>query len=324
MTKIKEFFKTAFILLKWTVEYFATVGIILWFLFRFNILSAHHWWKFFHATLHGFWGFTFGAIIYSAIPIYLAIVIIIYRKKEPPIKFSLFGIITNILLKIFKIFTPTKKVMESDPAQQPELTYDEPEYPTDLPLELRVPYVRAKQNMSLMGLQSSFNQESQSNSVEKSDEPESAEFPIPSDFDISDTINENESENNTADSIMPTFKDINFDEPITPSFPKKNTIMKYFESKNIEYETYNDYVITKKYLVYDHDDEDFWIMDEETWFASGKQKPSPVKEMIELATQNDLTPVIYLESQNIMDTDNTINRRKSSGIRIITKPHELD
>lgn len=310
--------------MKWTVEYFSTIGIILWLLFKFNVFSIHHWWKFLHATLHGFWGFTFGAIMYSAIPIYLATVLIICHKKEPPMKFSLFGIIKNILLKILKIFTPSKKVAKSEPAQQQELTYDEPEYPADLPLELRVPYIRAKQNMSLMGQQSSFNQESDSNNIVKSDEPESAEFPIPSDFDISDTLSGNESENNTADSIIPTFKDINFDEPITPSFPKKNTIMKYFESKSIEYETYNDYVITKKYLVYDHDDEDFWIMDEETWFASGKQKTSPIKEMIELSTQNDLTPVIYLESQNIMDTDNTINRFKSSGIRIITKPEELD
>lgn len=324
MKKIKEFFKTVFILLKWSVEYFATIGIILWFLFRFNVFSLHHWWKFSHATLHGFWGFTFGAIIYGAIPIYIATVLIISRKKEPIIKYSIIDFIKNILLKILKIFTPKKAEKTStDEPTDTQSKDDEPEYPSDLPPELRVPYMRAKQNISLTGALSSFNQDSQqqTTAAESSSEPDASAFPIPSDFDISDTSTESKT---APDSIIPTFTDINFDEPIKPNFPKKNTIMKYFESKNTEYETYNDYVITRKYLVYDHDDEDFWIMDDENWFASGKQKPSPVKEMVELSKQNDLTPVIYFESENVMDFENTKKNLASNGIRIITTPDELD
>lgn len=327
MKKIKEFLKTCIALTKWTLEYFFLVGFILWFLFKFNIFSKYHWWKFFHASLHGFWGFVFAAIIYSAIPIYIATVLIIYNKKEPIVKYSLFDIITkNVLLKTLlsklKKSESVEKTETPAPSTAPENT--EPEFPSDLPPELRIPYTRAKQNMSIMGITSSFNQGQ--DSKQDLNNPESEDntpFPIPTDFDISDIMNENESDN-TADSIIPTFKDINFDEPITPNFSKKNSIMKYFESKNIEYETYNDYVITRKHLIYDHNDEDFWIMDEENWFASGKQKPSPVKEMLELAKRNDLTPVIYLESQNIMDMDGTKKKFESLGIRIITKPEELD
>ena len=324
MKKIKEFLKTNIILLKWTLDYFFIVGFILWFLFKFDIFSKYHWWKFFHASLHGFWGFVFGAIIYTAIPIYIATALIIYNKKTPVVKYSFIDTAKNILLKILPLKSKEPEPQEKTDTPAQIQTDVEPEFPSDLPPELRVPYMRAKQNMSLTGITSSFNKapDSKTDAPQPESDDNSA-FPIPTDFDISEIINENESAN-TQDSIIPTFKDINFDEPITPSFPKKNSIIKYFESKNTEYETYNDYVITKKYLVYDHDDQDFWIMDEETWFASGKQKKSPIKEMLEMATHNNLTPVIYLESQNIMDMDGIKNKFESLGIRVITAPEELD
>ena len=53
----------------------------------------------------------------------------------------------------------------------------------------------------------------------------------------------------------------------------------------------------KKYLIYDHNDEDFWIMDDDNWFASGKQKKSPVNRLIDLSEQYTVSPVIYFETK---------------------------
>ena len=65
-------------------------------------------------------------------------------------------------------------------------------------------------------------------------------------------------------------------------------------------------------------------MDDETWFASKKQRPSPIPEMINLAQQNDLIPVLYLESQNIMDLPGTIEKLESNGVRVIKSLDELN
>ena len=138
------------------------------------------------------------------------------------------------------------------------------------------------------------------------------------DFDVSDTI-----EQDMNDSV-PTFKDINFDIPIATEKELENNTTKYFKEKNIEYETYHEFVATEKFVIYEHNDEDFWIMDNDSWFASGKQKDSPTKELITLAKQNNLTPVIYLASQNIMDIDETIKKFESDGIHVIKDLDELN
>ena len=66
------------------------------------------------------------------------------------------------------------------------------------------------------------------------------------------------------------------------------------------------------------------IMDENTWFAAGKQMDSPLDELKEIAKQNDLIPVIYLHSQNIMDIESTINNFENSGIRVVKSLAELN
>ena len=82
MKNIIEFIKSNIIVAKWTFWYFFALWAILQFVFDFNMFSQHYWWKFFHATLHGFGGFVFGLLIYTAIPIYIATTITVYRKKE--------------------------------------------------------------------------------------------------------------------------------------------------------------------------------------------------------------------------------------------------
>lgn len=323
MKKIFDFLKDNKIIVKWTIWYFFIIWAILKYVFGFDMFSMHYWWKFFHATLHGFPGFVFGSIVYSAIPIYIATTIITYRKKELIIPIPFEGKISAIQSKLF-----TKKIESESVEQKPQAEETktnevaEPEYPDDLPPELRIPFMRAKNRMPLNNAVSIYNQTNTApKTVEQKPEPtnagENADIPIPTDFDIS-----GEFDNNMNDSI-PMFKDINFDTPIETEKELENNTTKYLTEKNIDFETYHDFIATEKFVIYEHNDEDFWIMDGDSWFASGKQKESPINELKELAAQNDLTPVLYLHSQNIMDIDNVIKNFTDNGIRVIKNLEEL-
>lgn len=314
MKKILDFLKTNTIIVKWTIWYFFIVWFILKFIFNFDMFSGHYWWKFLHATLHGFGGFMFGLIVYSAIPLYIATAMITYRKKELiiPIPFS------QTIAKIF-----SKKSEKPEKAPEPEDTteqeFQESEFPPDLPHELRVPFKRAKNRLPLISGMSVYNKPS--TPIQKPIEPELEEnptIPIPMNFDISDTI-----EPTMSDSV-PTFKDLDFDIPIATEKELENNTTKYFKEKNIDFETYHNFVATEKFVIYEHNDKDFWIMDGDSWFAAGKQIDSPIKELLDLAKQNNLTPVIYLASQNIMDIDGTITSFESAGIRVVKDLSELN
>jgi len=327
MKKIFDFLKENPIIVKWTIWYFFIIWAILKYIFRFDALSAHYWWKFFHATLHGFPGFVFGFLMYSAIPIYIATTIITYRTKELIIPIPFEKTISEFLSKLFSKKTENESVEQKPVEEKEEIINEivEPEYPNDLPAELRVPFARAKNRMPLNSAVSVYNQ---INTTPKITEPvpapatmgDNTDIPIPTDFDISDNFE------NTMNDSVPMFRDINFDETIDTEEPDtelKNNTTKYLSEKNIEFETYHDFIATEKFVIYEHNDEDFWIMDGDSWFASGKQKDSPINELKELATQNDLTPVLYLHSQNIMDIDNIIKNFTDDGIRVIKNLDEL-
>lgn len=319
MKKVLDFIKSNTIIVKWTIWYFFILWLILRFIFHFDPFSAHYWWKFFHATLHGFAGFVFGLLIYTAIPIYIATTAIIYRKKELVITIPFIDKIFEYIKKFF----PSKPVAEpvaevSEPEKTEEPKNAEPEYPNDMPAELRIPYMRAKNNLSLTGAVSAYNKQkiTTTNTFEKKETEPDTIIPVPTDFDLSDSDTFDES-------TIPTFKDINFDdEPESENF--ENSTTKYFKSKDIEYETYKQFVATEKYVIYEHSDNDFWIMDENTWFASGKQIDSPIPELIELGQENGLAPILYLASQNIMDIETVIEQFESMGIRVIKNLDELN
>ena len=306
------------LIVKWTIGYFFVLWFILKFIFNFDMFSAHYWWKFFHATLHGFGGLVFGALVYAALPIYIATVLTIYRKKEPIIQIPLLNKISDFIVSLF----PKKAEPIIEKEEQEEKIEEKPtnEYPDDLPSELRVPFMRAKNHMSLNGAISVYNK--QKTSVPNPQTPEQImnesnnNIPLPTDFDISDTLETNNND------FIPTFTDINFDEPVVEKL--ENNTTKYFESKNIEYETYKNFVATEKYLIYEHNDGDFWIMDEDSWFAAGKQMDNPTHELIDIAKQNGLIPVLYLQSQNIMDIESATEQFENDGIRVIKSLEELN
>lgn len=315
MNKVIEFLKSNTIIIKWTIWYFFIIWLLLKYIFRFDMFSYYYWWKFFHSTLHGFGGLVFGFLMYAMIPLYIATTVITWRKQEfvIPVPFK------ETLSKIFSKKTEepepeTELVTETTPEEKPQ-----PEYPADLPPELRVPFMRAKNNLPLTGAISVYNQ----SSIKKEPEPQpeiisaETEMPIPMDFDISDTINEDMNDS------VPTFTDLDFDTPIATEKELENNTTKYLTKKNIDFETYHDFVATEKFVIYEHNDEDFWIMENDSWFATGKQKDSPIPELIDLAKQNDLKPVLYLHSKNIMNLDGVIENFESLGITVIKDLDEL-
>lgn len=314
MKKVLNFFKQNPLVVKWTAWYFFVLWLILRFVFNFDMFSRVYWWRFFHATFHGFAGLVFCALVYSAIPIYIASVLTVYRKKELLIKIPL-------VEKIKNLFSSKPKVKEPEPVKEEKEETKEPEYPSDLPSELRVPYMRAKNHLPLTSGVSIYNKRTSEKPVLQQDTQsaeESPTIPIPMDFDLGDSIDE------TPNDSVPTFTDINFDIPIATEKELENKTTKYFKSHDIEFETYKQFVATEKYVIYEHSDEDFWIMDGESWFAAGKQIDSPIPELKNLAKQNGLTPVLYLASQNIMDFENIVKQFSDAGIRVITKLEELN
>lgn len=320
MKKVFDFIKSNTIIARWTIWYFFILWLILRFIFHFDPFSAHYWWKFFHATLHGFAGFIFGLLIYTAIPIYIATTAIIYRKKELVVTIPFIDKVFEYIKKLFSKEQAQEPVVEILEPEIKEPENIEPEYPDDMPPELRIPYMRAKNNLSLTGTISVYNKQKNTQtdqSVAKTEKENDISGLIPTDFDLTDFDAQNES-------TIPTFTDINFDTATEEPENFENNTTKYLKSKNIEFETYKQFVATEKYVIYEHSDNDFWIMDESVWFASGKQIDSPIKELIELGQQNDLTPVLYLESQNIMDIETVIEEFESMGVRVIKNLDELD
>lgn len=314
MKKILEFLKTNFIIAKWTFWYFLVVWLILWYVFRFDMFSRVYWWKFFHAHLRGFVGFTFGAFIYAIIPVYLATVSVIYRTKAPIIKIPLIDKLREYIKNKFTKPEPEPVVTE----EKQDGTASEVEYPENMPNEMRSQFKRLKEHMIMLGTngETSLYQPQPKTNEPITTESEDESFPIPTDFDIGDTIN------NGTDDNIPTFTEINFDEPAKPA-QADNTMIKYLRDNDIEFETYNDFIVTSKYLIYVHSDPDFWIIDEDNWFAAGKQIDSPIPVMQEMTKDGQLKPVIYFESTNIMDFDGTVETLRSQGITVITKPGEL-
>ena len=322
MNKITAFLKSNTELLKWTIEYFVVMWLILHFVFQFDVFSARHWWKFFHASFHGFAGFVFATLMYTAIPIYIATALNVYKNKKPLIQIPFFAKISEFIKS--KFAKQPEPVIEEVKIEENES--EEDIFPQDLPSELRVPFLRAKQHMSLTGAVSVYNkfdnksaQQTQEHTQEQTPEED---FPIPTDFDISDF------DLNTQVPDIPQFQDINFDDVSniidTDSNKIENNTTKYLDSKNIKYDSSDDFIVTEKYIIYEHNDEDFWIMDEDNWFASGKQKESPIPLMLSLAENNLITPVLYLASQNIMDIDGIIEKFTSMGIKVIKNIEELD
>ncbi|MBN1324610.1 MAG: hypothetical protein JW974_00075 [Alphaproteobacteria bacterium] len=307
MKKIIEFLKANKNVVIWTGSYIIVLYIILIILFGFNLFSLSNWSVLLNSRLHGFAGFTFGVIIISAIPLYISTITVIIRTKKP--------LFTIKFIKAKKKEKPkeTKKEEKSEEEILP--------FPDRIPTELKGSFLRARQKTGIRP-ESAFDMKDVH--IQK-EEPEiktskDSGLPLPENFDFLETESPEESEENSA----PVFKDINFDYNIPEKDDLENSnLIKHIKKNNYEFVIDDEVVISKGLAIITHSDSDFWIADDESWFASGKQKVSPIKKVIEAAEKHNTKPAIYLAETNIMDLDKRIEEWESKAVRIIKDLNDI-
>lgn len=318
----------------WTISYIIVMWLILSFLFNFNMFSFNDWNKVLHAHLHGFPGFVFGILVLSALPLYITTTSIIIRNKKP----------------LFTI--PLPEILKPVPEEKPTVQESEPETPKTeesvtttqsieeelvtkrVPTELRTAFIRARNNISFNTPKTNFDltnitenkiaTEEDLNTANSQDEIES--MPLPEDFNF-DTDSEPESEN-FMPNFAPVFQDLDFDikgeEKSNNDSNLTEETKRYLSNNGQEIKIEDDILINNKYAVGIHEDEDFWIADDNTWFAAGKQKESPADKAKEKAKKYNVQAVLYLASTNIMDLETRIEQWESEGIKTIKSLSELD
>lgn len=328
MKKIFEILKAHKYAIIWTVCYTATMWAILRFLFNFNMFSGAYWCYLFHAKLNGFPGFVFGILLLAALPLYIATTTLIIRTKKPLVTIP----VPKPVKKIWANMQPTliNPPAPDTPEEKKSNTTSAPQQdalPDELPSELRTAYIRARMNIT-PEQRSAFNQpisqipQPISNMATPIIESELDDIPLPSDFDIEPTTPD--SDFLTPDFTQmpaPTFTDITFDD--TPDNTPSNPISEYLDSTGKQYEIIDDIIITDKHAIASHTDEDFWVCDDEFWFATGKQIESPIARVTKIATERKLIPTLYMGAENIMDIDTLCKTWESMGIQIIKSPDEI-
>ncbi len=153
-------------------------------------------------------------------------------------------------------------------------------------------------------------------------------LPLPDEFEFADdTADKAPMFSDINFDTMPTFTDVKFDDDNDddtdtddiPISAAEQQLIQYLSEKNITLENIeNSVVITDKFAIAIHDDDDFWIADEPNWFAQGKQKTSPVSELLNVARSNNKKPIFWLNENNIMDLENKISEWTQSGVTVIT------
>lgn len=316
MNKPFDFFKTYKNTVLWTGGLIAAYYFIFLVLFGFNLFSLTDWSYLASAHLRGFGGLVFGVLILSALPLVVATTVVTMRKPL----FTLSG------------FKKKKKAPATDNKKEAALVQPEPEkpLPTNLPPELKTAFLRARQivrenpALALEIKNADQHVSEQIPSAPVISDTLVSGLPLPNDFDFltsDDTID-------TDMPVIPVFKEIDFEksgnqvEPDVTSVSSK--LIDYLEKKNYTVTKDGDVIVANGMVIVTHADSDFWIADTEDWFAAGKQKKSPIMDVIGIADRQNLSPVLYLAEQNIMDLDKHIAEWESQGVKVITKPSDID
>ncbi|MCM1295694.1 MAG: hypothetical protein NC311_09145 [Muribaculaceae bacterium] len=308
-------------------------------MFNFNMFSAAQWKMLTHAHVYGFAGFVFGILILAAIPMYVATTVLIIRTQQPIVTIN-----TTCITKIFNAVFPRPAVPTTDeiaPAPDDTTTpeSDTPKFPPNMPNEMRGAFIRARQHIDQFNT-SAFNiTDPTTVPTDMPSDINTDELPLPVDFDFDD-----DPDSDSAMQIIdtPTFTDIDFGDddqtteisepdnptdttlPITPSQTfVMHDIIQYLNDNGKITSTKKDLILTDTHIIAIHDDSDFWIADPENWFAAGKQKPSPIIDLIKESAITGLKPIIYLAQTNIMDIDNVRNTWSQMGVISITDLDQL-
>ena len=318
------------------------------------MFSYSDWNKLLHAELHGFAGFVFGILILAALPLYIATTVLVVRNDASLFKPDWSKI--PVLPKLLTLFTPTTDAPAAETPPTPEVApapvdiTNEPAeeaLPADLPMEMRAIFMRARHapghpQVSAFDL-SHLNIGAHPDEISmQSQRPEpvmemtantstsgtitdltDGSMPLPTDFDLPAPDGTENMLN--ADDIAPVFTEINFDDS-APSMPTDQTadtepVTKYLQSKSIDFKQDGDIIITPTLAIASHTSNDFWIADDDTWFATGIS--SPVAAAINAAAERGLRPVLYLGATNIMDLDARRATWESAGITVVTTPEDI-
>ena len=321
MNKVLDFIKKNKYAFIWTICYVLVMWAVLKYMFNFDMFSGAQWNILFHAQLRGFPGFVFGILILAAIPLYIATTMVIYRTKKP-----LFTIKLPSFLQPVKIQTDkAPDTTPPPPTPTPEKSVPQKVYPT----EMRAAFARArahtgptpKSNFDITNITAPKPSAQQTPELSQP-----GELPLPSDFDIS-----TQSDESDIPSFTPVFSDIDFDTPpdqppTSPTDEPENDltpVTEYLSKNGTEFTVTDNIIFTSRDAIAAHNDPDFWVADNETWFAAGKQKPSPADAVLAAGTERGLRPVLYLGQKNIMDLDIRCTQWKNSGITVITDLDEL-
>ena len=338
MNKIAEILKTNKYVIIWTIAYIAIVWAILLFMFNFNIFVGHQWQLLMHAELKGFAGFVFGILVLATLPMYIATTAVIIRTNEPLITLNI-----SPIIKIFNAIIPhpvpanaTEPIQQAEQAPQvtdttTSATSADDAFPTTIPSELRGAFIRARQHIDRCIPAAPTPTNIPNITQIDNTASETSELPLPTDFDF-----ETQSDSDfTPTMSMPTFTDINFDtddvadditleSEDTFDTPSQNSdIVSYLTQHGITPVPYEDMIIANNIIIATHDDPDFWIADPENWFAAGKQKISPVIQLIKASAKQGLKPVLYLNQTNIMELDTCRDTWTKMGVTTITDLNQL-
>lgn len=324
MKQLQNFFNKYKLPIIWTVSYVAVMWAILYFMFHFNIFNGAQWHHLAHAHLHGFAGFVFGILILAALPLYVATTVIVTRTQEIPVP----------LPKISLANKKNQKQSNSTDTDESQKESDNtPEISPDVPFEIQSVYIRALKKLDLLQMIPDTQSDTSDDQVDtKNAAPDTTSdiIPLPSDFDIS--LDDPEPDANTITESIPVFSDVNFDSisdnsapdtSNTDSINDNDTVITYLTQSGQEFSVQDNIVVTSKYAIASHCDPDFWVTDTDTWFATGKSRPSPTSAVKAVANANNLTPVLYLGSENILDLEKLIPQWESDGIKVITDLDQL-
>lgn len=332
----------------WTIFYAVGVWAILKFMFNFSIFSGAQWTRLMHAHLRGFPGFVFGILVLAAGPLYVATTAIIMRTGKPLFTIPLPKIPGCIKNFIKNIFTPTPIAADTPDTPAPAVAdntsasetsapppaVDDIRMPDTMPPEMRAQYTRVRK----YGSQYPAPAPQPAPTPVMATVPAAAapaaipgDLPIPTDFDF-----ESSAPTDAAPIFgAPVFSDIDFDTPTdNTAAPETDTapipnfdapgddyngpVLGYLNSIGRPASISGTIVITGDTAIASHTDDDFWIADDTTWFAAGKTRPSPIAELMSVATENNARPVLYLGATNIMDLDARRDEWTAMGITVTT------
>lgn len=346
MQRIRDFLKKQKYAIIWTACYFCVAYALFRILFGFDMLSYAQWARLANAQLRGFAGFVFGIMILTLLPLYASTTAIIVRTGAP---------LFTIPLPAFLKRAPATAAATTDAAAPADTTPAQRPLPDGLPIELRAAYLRARSNAGREQISSvdTRSVDTASNIPPAIDtkaaiaeiiaptmQPaattqtntatsDNGALPLPTDFDLGDDFDDADIDSNIAEMAAPVFTEINFDDAptntVTAAASTPNaSITEYMHDHNIKIvATDGDILITDKLAIAVHDDPNFWVAEDENWFAAGSQKVSPVLELVRAAEKHNVKPVLYMGATNIMDFDQMREKWTAAGITVITRPDEL-